>query len=160
MSKYYYLAAQMPLLKFGQQTYITRESFLAEARKWLTDRDFLCLSGADINNFRPCNTDTSFLREYKNFEQTLRQELAILRKGGKLKSDILSEDILSVNPLEAEIKLLQIRWEFIEEKQAGHYFDIDFIVAYFLKIQILERVLTFNKEKGKEVFARLCEVKL
>ena len=51
MDKYYYLASQLPILHFGQSTYVSREYFLKEANKWLNKKDYTSLLKADINNF-------------------------------------------------------------------------------------------------------------
>ncbi len=61
-------------------------------------------------------------------------------------------------PLLMERKLEKKRWDFIEEKEFGRYFDINTLILYFLKLQILERLSLFEKEKGKARFERLSEV--
>ena len=60
-------------------------------------------------------------------------------------------------PLDIERKLLFSRWAWIENKEEGHYFDLDFLLMYFIKLQILERLFTFDAQKGKERFMLLCE---
>ncbi|OQX85433.1 MAG: hypothetical protein B6D55_07450 [Candidatus Omnitrophica bacterium 4484_70.2] len=98
-------------------------------------------------------------------KRELRQKLASLRKALKKGQDYSLPEILKSlgkedTPLEIEKYLLQLRWRFIEEKEVGHYFDLSFLILYFLKIQILERLFTFNKEKGKVKFNLLCKVNL
>ena len=161
MDKYYYIAAQLPLLTFGQKPTITKEVFLEEAKKWLTDGEYSNLSKVDLNDFHFYSSDTVFLRGYKTFEEHLRVELAKYRKAKKTRREyILPEEIIEIkdkNPLEAEGALLYKRWEWLEEKGVEHFFDFTFLVLYFLKLQILERLFTFNKERGKEVFSRICK---
>ena len=53
----------------------------------------------------------------------------------------------------------RIRWNFLDSLESGNFFDLNFLVIYFLKIQILERLQSFDKEKGKKVFEAMCEVK-
>ncbi len=162
MDKYYYFVAQLPLLKFNQKPYISREAFLAEAAKWLTLKDFSLLSRTDIHDFSAAAAGRGVLEEYKEFETALRQELLLYRKAkGSIaegKSRILNPALTEGNPLEVEQKLLKLRWEFIEEKEAGHHFDLDRLVLYFLKFQILERLFTFNREKGAAAFESLCRI--
>jgi len=62
------------------------------------------------------------------------------------------------NPLEIEKKLLLLRWNLIEEKQQEHHFDLEFLILYFLKLQILDRLSSFNKEKGQEIFQKISKV--
>lgn len=163
MDKYYYLASQLPLLQFGESTNINREGFLREARKWLGEKDFSLLLQADINNFSEGQNLPEILSDYRGFERELRSELSLLREALKAKREYkTSPALLSIvsegNPLDIEKKLLHLRWKFIEEKEEGHYFDLEFLILYFLKLQILERLFTFNKEKGMMVFDKLCEV--
>lgn len=161
--RYYYFTSQLPFLKFATKPPISRKWFLEEARKWLGERDFLFLLQADINNFTELKELPLSLKEYRSFEKNLRQELAFFRKarkeGREYKISSYLEDIITTgNPLEVERKLLYLRWKFIEEKETGHYFDIELLILYFLKLQILERLFTFDKEKGRENFDKLCEV--
>lgn len=165
MDKYYYLVAQLPFLEFGKESYISRQEFLEEAKRWLNEKEFSLLSQADINNLSLEEGYPEVLREYIEFERELRQKLASLRKALKKGQDYSLPEILKSlgkedTPLEIEKYLLQLRWRFIEEKEVGHYFDLSFLILYFLKIQILERLFTFNKEKGKVKFNLLCKVNL
>ena len=48
---------------------------------------------------------------------------------------------------------------FLEEKEFGYHFDMNTLMLYCLKLQILERLAAFEKEKGKTRFERLAEVR-
>ncbi|MBU0693386.1 MAG: DUF2764 domain-containing protein [Candidatus Omnitrophica bacterium] len=164
MDKYYYFVAQLPALEFGQNTYITREYFLSQAQTWLGRRDFSLLLEADINNFSFGETKKA-LKEYREFEFNLRKGISLLRKpaghaASEGKTDFLKQVVTQGSPLDIEKRLLEIRWKFIEEKEAGHYFDLEFLILYFLKLQILEVLFTFNKEKGTVVFDKFCEISI
>lgn len=163
MDRYYYFVSQLPFLKFNERTYLNREDFLTEAKKWLVNRDFAILSQTDINDFYPRRRDPSVLKEYKNFEKTLREGLRVLRKASgedkKYRPFAFLRTILREgSPLDIEKKLLELRWKFIEEKEIDHFFDLEFLILYFLKLQILERLFTFDKDKGTARFDALCEV--
>ena len=172
MDKYYYFAAQLPLLKFTEKSYVDEEYFLTEAKKWLKDKDLLILSQVNINFFQPRNEDNKVLRDYKDFERALRQRIASFRtpegaalaKGKTSPELILGEGFdLSLNentPLEIEVALLRLRWQFIENLEGGHSFDLEALILYFLKLQIQKRLLTFDKEKGTAVFDELSAVAL
>ncbi len=162
MDKYYYLIAQLPLLKFNEKTYLDKNSFLEEAKKWLAEKDFKKLQEADIENLAK-KGKTSFSEKYKKFELSLRKELAAYRKGKKDKQEyqlegVLEKKILEGNPLEVENKLLSYRWDQVEELSKDYVFNLEAVIAYFLKLQILGKVLSFNKEKGTEKFDSLTEV--
>ncbi len=161
-------------MKFAEKSYIDREYFLAEAKKWLKDKDFLMLSQVSINIFQPHYKDSKVLRDYKNFEQTLRREIASFRiskgagvftSGGKINPELNFESGLNLNlsegtPLEIEIRLLKVRWQFIENLEGGHIFDLEALILYFLKLQIQKRLFTFNKEKGEAIFDELSAITL
>lgn len=162
MDKYYYLITQLPLLKFNEKTYLNKNSFLEEAKKWLTEKEFEKLQEADIDNLAK-KGKTSFSEKYKKFELSLRKKLAAYRKGEKNKQEyqlegVLEKKILEGNSLEVENKLLSHRWNQVEELSKDYVFNLEAVMAYFLKLQILEKVLSFNKEKGTEKFDLLTEV--
>lgn len=162
MDKYYYFVSQMPFLNFNQKTYIDREHFLAEAQKWLSPSDFITLCRADINDFYSKEGDAGLLKDYKDFEKALRQDAALSRRAAVKKeyrpSGVLEASALEGNPLEVEKKLLFLRWRFIEEKEESDFFSLKFVICYFLKLQVLKRLFSFDKEKGTAVFDSLCEV--
>ena len=163
MDKYYYLVSQLPYLKFREELNFSKEIFIEEAEKWLSKRDFLHLSNVNLNNTQVEDADRGILREFKEFEAMLRRELAVWRRANKNGEEIKTLEIpLSLikdgNPLEVEINLLQLRWNFIDEKELDHNFDIEFLILYYLKLQILERLFLFDKEKGEEIFNTVSEV--
>jgi len=129
----------------------------------LAPSDYSILSGISLDDFSPTAEDAPILKEYKLFESKLRHELAFWRKSRQEKSDFKPETfpisiVREANPLEAEKKLLLLRWDFIEDNEEGHYFDLTFLIVYLLKIKILEKLSTFNKEKGAKKFQEVCKV--
>ncbi len=162
MDKYYYLAAQLPLLKFDEKTYLNRQYFLDQSQKWLSGQDYEMLSKVDLDDFYSTSKELAILKEYKDFERLLREEIASTRKEAEdtqyRTKELLKAYLLEGSPLEVERKLLRFRWDFIEEKSLQHYFNIQFLIYYFLKLQILERLFTFDKDKGTVVFDKLSEI--
>ena len=61
------------------------------------------------------------------------------------------------SPLAAEDILNWERWSYLEELELGHYFDTDKVLIYYLKLQLLTRIKSFNKEKGTEKFNNIIE---
>lgn len=158
MDKYYYFVSQLPFLTFGQESYIDKERFLDEAKKWLADKDFLMISGVSLNDFYPRDGDSEVLAKYKDFEMTLREEVASFRRNESRAGTSFNLNLNEGTPLEIERTLLRLRWEFIESLEEGHFFDLEILILHFLKMQVLERLLTFDREKGTAVFDKLCEV--
>ncbi|MDZ7337661.1 MAG: DUF2764 domain-containing protein [candidate division KSB1 bacterium] len=163
MDKHYYLVSQLPTLYFDRETYLTVESFLQEAAKWLSPAEYETLAAIDINDVTIPRHCPAVLAGYKEFERRLRADIASWRQaqrtGQEYKPSTFPASLLREGtPLEVEKRLLRLRWDFIEQQESEHHFDTDFLILYMLKLQILRRLFTFNKEKGMELFARLCEV--
>lgn len=130
---YYYLVASMPHLAFGAAPPISREKFLEECAKWLTPSDFAKLSEGELEG-------------WKGFDLGFRVEIKEAREGRS--KNILGE----TNPLLMEKRFEQARWNFLEDKELGHHFDLEILTIYLLKLRILERLAGFDTEKGKVVF--------
>jgi len=165
MDKYYYFVSQLPSLQFNQSLKINRVSFLEEAKKWLTDSEFKVISQVALDDFSKASGEPQVLSDYKSFEQDLREEISLLRKARRdnksyqSKPEMMSA-ISGQSPLEAEINLFKLRWKFLQEKVLEHNFDFSSLILYFLQLQILERISSFDKEKGTNRFDQLSEVKL
>ncbi|MBD3263995.1 MAG: DUF2764 family protein [Candidatus Omnitrophica bacterium] len=162
MDKYYYLISQLPFLKFSEETYMDQKAFLREAEKWLSDKDLGKLKEADTDNLET-EGRTYLLKKYKNFELNLRKEIATYRESRMKNKEyrpkgILTRSLLEGNPLEVERKLFLYRWQQIEELSEGFVFNLEAVIAYFLKLQILKKVLSFDKERGTRRFNSLTEV--
>ncbi|MFH1846090.1 MAG: DUF2764 family protein [Candidatus Omnitrophota bacterium] len=163
MDKYYYLTATLPYLRFGREIPISKEFFLAESGKWLLPADVQIMESVDLNNVETCSDTPGFLKEWKEFNLQLKKDLAKLRRAKKNKGAHKTPERLrpimeQENPLLMEIEIERMRWAFVEEKSAGHYFDLEGILLYFLKLQIVERIAGFNKDEGEKFFYKLCEV--
>jgi len=165
MDKYYYFVAQLPMLFFGRETNMSMDYFLAEAEKWLSAKDFRLLSQVDINDFSLAGKFPPTLLNYKRFESSLRDDIFNWRLAKQNNQDYKPVSfpvsvIKEGNPLEIELKLMKLKWDFIDEMEHEHHFDLGFIILYYLKLQILRRLFTFNKEKGLEKFQKLYEVNI
>ncbi len=110
------------------------------------------------------------------WECSLRNDLARLRAGklgvsGELyfrngetfidTAAIAHEALNQETPLLAEWYLDGARWKRISELEGFHYYDMDFLTAYYLKLQILERRALFQPEAGavayRHVYTRIAE---
>ena len=130
---YYYLVASLPHLAFGDAPPISRERFLEECAKWLTPSDLARLS-------------KEALEGWKEFDLGFRGEIKEAREAQS--KNILGE----TNPLFMEKRFEEARWNFLEDKELGHHFDLEILTIYLLKLRILERLAGFDTEKGKVVF--------
>ncbi len=161
MSKYYYLVSQLPFLKFEEPLPLKEEYFLEEAKKWLSKKDFAVLEHADINEFiQVKKKEPQILKEFKRYEYFIRKELSLFRQARKQGREYkpekeINEMVSSGNPLQIEDRLLRLRWGFLEESETKYNFDLNYIVVYFLKMQIIKRHKVFDKEKGLERFKEM-----
>jgi hypothetical protein len=165
MDKYYYLVSLLPTLVFDKSPEISFDYFMTEAEKWTSPRDLSILSNLDIRDVTDKQSDTRVLREYKQLETAVRSDLAEWRKqkqnGKEYKPSAFPASLISdVNPLQAERNLLQLRWDFLSEKEREHHFDLDSLILYNLKLQIQRRLMSFDKEKGMETYKTMYKVSI
>lgn len=162
MDKHYYLVAQLPTLVFARAPDITIDSFLAEAAKWLSAREYAVVSRVDIQDTRSNPGDPAALRRFKAFEFGLRDELAQWRRTRGTEQEYRPTGfslaaLREGTPLDVEMRLLRWRWDFVDEEEREHHFDLVTVILYFVKLQILRRALGFEPEAGMRVFKNLCE---
>lgn len=58
---------------------------------------------------------------------------------------------------EREKGIDSIKWEYLDENTFFHYFSIEKIISFVIKLSIVERWLTINKEAGIAMFNRLLK---
>jgi len=58
------------------------------------------------------------------------------------------------DPLECERAIELVRWSFLDNAAAGHYFDIEALVCWWLKLGILWRLDSFRDLEGEATFHR------
>ncbi|MBL7072888.1 MAG: DUF2764 family protein [Candidatus Omnitrophica bacterium] len=163
MNSYYYLVASLPHLEFKDAPPIKKEVFKEECRKWLSPRDLETLRSAKISASGKDALDTKVVLDWKTFDSELRRLLSEERAGNKITgSDSISSALEAAlsegTPLQKEIKYEKVRWDFLDAASKQHFFDINWLSVYFLKLQILDRLAAFDKDKGEKVFYNLCEV--
>jgi hypothetical protein len=170
LTRYFYTGAALPTLRLGDKVPITEEKFLEFAEDTLKPADFRVLCKSRLGSLEP--TGFGFADRILSFEKELRLELARARLA-KLKfeaplslpesdgRDVLLEKVRAVlaldSPLEAELFLNQLRWSFLEDMGAGHFYDLEALVVYYLKLQIALRQETMQKEPGRRAFEETYE---
>jgi hypothetical protein len=164
MDKYIYFAAEMPGLKWGSEQLMSEENFLEEAEKWMTPADYASLSETLVNRYEAQNKSGMY-NDFLLFENEVRTELAEYRRAAKEGYEykflhLPMQLIKDGNPLDIELKLMKYRWDWLEEREFGHYSDLDFFILYYLKLQLLQRVASFKKELGEEAFEKLIKQNL
>lgn len=170
MANYYYFAATLPaLLPVGMTPPFTLEEFLQKASQHLNEDDFEVLASATLfipeHGQSPLpSRKSSFLTRYYRWERALRNELVRMRAQrlqrpaekyqhhGEPDWDAQRSAQIAFaaeNPLEAELLLEKERWAYIEGLAINSFFDLNFLTAYALKLQILARREGFTRAQGE-----------
>ncbi len=123
------------------------------------------------------STGCDFIDSWREWERSLRLNLA-KNRAAKLKRDNLSaaeppfypvEAVAAavkavnaeISPLEGEYLIDKARWNAIETLAGTNYFDRNSVYAYFLKLMLIERRMSFNTERGfteyKSLYASIIE---
>jgi hypothetical protein len=163
MDKYYYLVAQLPTLVFDRDNPITTATFLEEAEKWLSKSDLKALKSIQLFGDRSKSDGAKVWKSYLAFETRFREEIGLWRQsrreGQEYKPETFQPALVKDNnPLEAEKKLLRARWNVIEAEEPEHHFDLGFLILYYLKLQILDKLSVFDHDMGMEKFKTISKV--
>jgi len=156
-SYYTYLISSLPALSFGAKPPFSLDDFFDTCSQVISKADMEKVREAvDIPDYRLKEKDAGVLKEWHIFNFSLRNELARARSGRKkadplryTRSDIntfsasVAHTAMSayrnLNILDAERSLDSERWRFLDEASLGHYFDVDSLITYALKLKILVR---------------------
>jgi len=170
LSNYYFVTASLPMLQYDRPAGVTRAYFLDLCRAHMQPYDFTLLERAlifDCSGREPCPAVYGL---YRTWETALRNELVLLRaaKAGKDAVRYLKEGegltgmsafarrvFDEASPLQAEELTDRARWQYLEDLEIGHFFDLSKLVVYYLKLQLLERKAFFKEQEGKETFSAL-----
>ena len=164
MSQYYYLVASLPTLLRRERPPLTSEEILEMCGRLMSPGDFAQIRLAQLNAAASPPARCGLLRRFRAAEMGLRNELAKLRAreagvaldryvrpaavdpawAGAAR-EIFEQD----TPLKAEQLLGSVLWGLLDTLVVGHFFDVDFLAAYHLKTQILERDASFVLEAGR-----------
>ena len=167
MASYYYLAAQLPYLIYGQGVPMSSASFKFLASGLMNSADARLLDYCSLDPaFYAENapkTPSAFINNFREWERALRFNLAkgraskLKREGGPAidapdypaDAAAAAKNALSIeSPLEAEIFLDRKRWDIIESLQGLNAFSENAIYAYLLKLLLMERRAAFKTEEG------------
>jgi len=171
-SQYYYFVSSLPSLDLHQKTSVSYEDFLSACKENLSPRDMTVLAQARID-IEPEDVTHVFLHQWALCNRHLKNDVARLRarKFSQKEADVLREGFIldplcteavsraakAAHPLEGERILDEARWKKIEELSSGYYFDVEALIAYALKVQIINRQQLLSSVKGRERFERYRE---
>ncbi len=178
MSQYYYLVATLPFLQYESEEFISSDEFLERCAQHCTASDAAVLHAVHYAPEHVESSPIAVLNSWYTFDRGLRNALVRLRSAN-LGEDMekylrVAEDggdgthvggveelarnaMAESSPLRAEQALQRARWDMLDELEAGHFFDLEKLVVYLLKLRVLERNRKFNREDGLRVFEETYE---
>jgi len=143
------------MLFFPGRVPLTFKDFVLSCERFIPEKEVEVIRNASINGEYKYPATAGTLRKWQEFDTSLRNELSKIRASRRhlelskyLRPQEYSELSLGYtamnitrnpSPLEVEKNLDLERWRFLEELAFGHYFDLDFLIIYALKLLILER---------------------
>lgn len=156
------------MLHFGMKPPFSFKKFLRTAGEFVSGRDLSILKNVSVNG-EYVSTKQPTLKKWQDFDTALRNELVKIRAARKhtdplkyLRPSVIFDALAShiaINAyrapviLEATKILDQERWQRLDELAVGHYFDLDFLIVYALKLLILarwEKIRTADASKALE----------
>lgn len=162
MASYHYLVASLPELRADGEMPLTYEEFLSCCQSNVSEEEYERLKNLSLNS-----TEGPLVSEWAKFYGMLSRELNYQRSLnlGKSYSSVYDKDGLiaqvassalsAKNPLEAEKLLLEYEFETLDSLVGLHMFDSHVLFGYAIKLKLLERLNSFEQEKGDAEFRSL-----
>ncbi|MDR1627045.1 MAG: DUF2764 domain-containing protein [Spirochaetia bacterium] len=170
MGGYYYTVSSLPRLSFDSGATMAEEDFLFLCQNTLGGGDWALVKAARLRGPADTKTGNRTLDSWFAGEQSMRAELAKLRaakKGAETESynrygayslgivEAARQAFGEASPLDAETAVLRALWALLEELETGHLFDVDRLIVYYLKMQLLDLKNKRNKAAGEKNFSAL-----
>lgn len=149
-----YFLSSLPSLHFLGPPPMAFEKFVSLCEQFVPEEEVKIIKNVSISGDYQLNVVPESLKKWQDFDIALRNELTKIRSGRKhldpakylRKQEYLGFNLAQVavnitrNPLPLEVhKAFDLeRWRFLDELSLGHYFDLDLLVIYALKLLILE----------------------
>ncbi len=168
----FYFISSLPAIKLDGQCPLTAPLFLQQCRDLLGDD-----IGDRLEKVRlvPDNTapvdDT--VEQWYSFETYLRNTLAELRRArlklppedtGRQGKDLfcsyrkeIEEAMAMSSTVARENKLDEMRFAFLGELEAGHYFNLQLVELYLLKLLLIDKRSGRKLPEGRATFDRMLE---
>lgn len=168
MNAYYYLMTSLPTLSFkdGENVPFTKESFLERIEGFVPHKDYEAI----VALFDGKSIKRGFIKEYNKLSSAIEGALLYYRAKRLgiqdekytaftgADSDIMAmaeKAVNNENPYESELEVFGIYWKALDNLQLNHFADFLSLSVYALKLKLLFRKTSFNKQKGEEEAERL-----
>ena len=162
MGSYYYLMASLPELKADGDMPFTYSEFLSCCESNVSDEEFEMLKNLTLSS-----TQGPLVKEWAEVYRALTGELNYQRslnlgrtytstyEKDSAAAQVVVSALSARNPLEAERALLEYEFENLDLLVGPHMFDAYAVFGYAVKLRLLERLSSFEHDKGKAEFETL-----
>ena len=163
---YYYLIASLPELDIDEPPGVTVEQFLFQCQGLLDPADFNDLNKVIAGD--PVGVRSHWAAGWLAADTQLRNAVARMRAaqlnidainylrdhvGARMDIETAVRDAFARdNPLERELVLDKCRWAILDEMAFADRFGFGAIIAFSVKLGIVERWQSCNVETGREAF--------
>ena len=164
-SRYYFLSS-LPMLRFSDASPMKWEDFISQAVGNVSEQDLRLLEGIVDGK----DGGNGFLIRWADFNAKLDDAVNTRRRqilGRQGEESLILRDpefeqtanaaLNAKNPLEAEILLMQCRFDYLENAKGFDPFSESALLAYALQLRILLRKAMFNSEMGNSEYRKLFE---
>lgn len=172
MRRYWYLASTLPGMLFAAPPPMAEQDFLEACARTMDKEDYReveAVPAALVSAEGKARSRSEFLDIYVSWEKNFRNELSRLRarklgrneeaffRPAKPADDAARSASLcfsAEDPFQAELALERERWNAIERYSSLSAFDLDFLIAYRLKLAINQRIQRLAREAGEAGYNR------
>jgi len=170
MKHYWDFASTLTSFPFGSPPPISMQAFDELCSRMMDKSDLeilLYVEEARNGRFSDSMMKSPFLMSYYEFERGLRNALVVYRtratkqdagqwtRPGDMNPDSLKAAQAAQSasdPLQAELALERERWNATERLSALSAFELDYILAYKMKLLIASRIASFDRNRGMQGF--------
>ena len=177
MSRYYYFVASLPTLRYEDRDAMSPDAFIEWASEHVDADEIAQLRLATIDAPEADHDGANpALASWLDFERGVRNALARVRaqragkevaryvrldrsgEGNATPYENLARDAFSAeSPLTGEDLINRARFAFAEDLEVNHFFDLDVVIAHYIKLQVIARRKSFSRREGEERFASINE---
>ncbi|MCX5656930.1 MAG: DUF2764 family protein [Candidatus Omnitrophica bacterium] len=149
------MISSLPMLHFGMKPPFSLERFKELCRRLIPEKDLEVIDFALQKEIHYYKEMPHVLKEWVAFDTTLKNELVKIRAGHRKEDPsrytresgsveislmhLISNATRNPSLIESERMLDMEKWRKLEELSLGHYFDLEILVIYALKLGILGR---------------------
>ena len=173
---YYYFIASLPLINFGSEPPLSVEEFLNDCRRLLAEDDYTLIEKILTGDELPTSSGNQtfdawarFIKQFQNEQARFRAERAGRDPREFIRGEYISDSYLSETiqqalkeetPLDSQEFLDTFIWKFLDELETKNIFTFGAVIAYGLKLKILERYAAIRSPKGQELFKEIEKIKI